>query len=57
MDPLDWGLLELFWEEDRYFDLYVPFGLHHGALYCKRVTQAICHLAKEEQEVDSSLHR
>ena len=44
MDPFDWALLGIHWENSSYFDSSVSFGLRHGAMYCERVTQAICHL-------------
>ena len=48
MDPWDWPLLGLDWENGTFVDTAVPFGLRHGAMYCERVTQAICFLAKVE---------
>ena len=46
IDPLDWPLLGISWKDEMYIDLCVPFGLRHGAMFCERVTTAICYAVK-----------
>ena len=46
IDPLDWPLTGIEWEGEVYMDKSVPFGLRHGAMFCERITTAICYSAK-----------
>ena len=46
-DPLDWPLLGISWDGGYYVDLAIPFGLHHGASACQRVSEAAGQIASE----------
>ena len=46
IDPLDWPLTGIEWDGEIYIDKSVPFGLRHGAMFCERITTAICYSAK-----------
>ena len=52
-DPWDWPLLGISWDDQYFFDKAIPFGVRHGAMACQRVSEAICHIAKEEMDTDS----
>ena len=52
-DPWDWPLLGISWDDHFYFDRAIPFGVRHGAMACQRVSEALCHVAKQEMDTDS----
>ena len=54
IDPFDWPLLGIFWDEKFYIDLAIPFGLRHGAMACQRVTEAVCFVLKDKHDADAS---
>ena len=45
---MDWPFLMLQWEDQHYLDIFIPFGLRHGASACQRTTEAVSAIAKEE---------
>ena len=52
-DPWDWPLLGITWDAKYYFDKAIPFGVPHGAMACQKVSNALCHIAKDEMDTDS----
>ena len=47
-DPLDWPLLGIEWQGDKYVDVAIPFGLRHGASACQRTTEAVTEIAHHD---------
>ena len=44
MDPLDYKVLGLYWDNGYYLDTGVPFGLIFGSFWCQKTTDAIRHI-------------
>jgi hypothetical protein len=42
IDPLDWPMIGISWDQQFYVDVAVAFGLRHGSAFCQRVSQAVC---------------
>ena len=53
VDPHDWLLLGIGWQDSMYFDRAIPFGIRPGAMCCQRVTNGICHVMKKKYNADS----
>ena len=47
-DPLDWPLLGIEWQGEKYVDVAIPFGLRHGASACQRTTEAVTEIAHHD---------
>ena len=54
VDPFDWSLLGILWDEKFYVDLAIPFGLRHEAMACQRITEAVCFVLKKKHQADTS---
>ena len=54
IDPYDWPLLGILWEEKFNVDLEIPFGLRHGAMACQRVTKVVYYVLKNKHQADAS---
>ena len=44
VDPLDYKVLGLYWDNSYYLDTGVPFGLIFGSFWCQKTTDAIRHI-------------
>jgi hypothetical protein len=47
VDPLDWPLLGLRWNQELYFHLSVPFGCRTGSKFCMDTMEAVCFILKQ----------
>ena len=47
MDPYDYDLLGLYWNDRSYIDLSLPFGLRHGAQIFQRISDAIRYVMRQ----------
>jgi hypothetical protein len=42
IDPLDWPLICVSWDNAFYVNISVAFGVRHGAAFTQRLSQAVC---------------
>jgi hypothetical protein len=54
VDPLDWPLICISWDQQYYTDIAVAFGIRHGASFTQRVSQAVCDILGAEQFITLS---
>ena len=47
MDPYDYDLLGLYWNDRSYIDLSLPFGLRHGTQIFQRISDAIRYVMRQ----------
>jgi hypothetical protein len=48
IDPLDWPLICLSWQDQYYINISVAFGVRHGAAFTQRLSQAVCDILDRE---------
>jgi hypothetical protein len=48
VDPLDWPLLCISWDNKFYANISVAFGIRHGASFAQRLSQAVCDILEAE---------
>ena len=51
IDPLDWPLICVSWQDKYYVNISVAFGVRHGAAFTQRLSQAVCDILGEENIV------
>ena len=56
IDPADWPLMGLLWQEAWYLDKCPAFGIRLGAHFCCRVTEAFCHMSWEGGQTGAGIH-
>jgi hypothetical protein len=48
LDPLDWPLICITWDNLFYSNISVAFGIRHGAAFTQRLSQAVCDILGAE---------
>ena len=48
IDPLDYGVMGIHWDDKYFIDISVAFGFKHGSAHMQRLGDLICHeIAKQ----------